>query len=193
MKILLTQKEKLNISKDIKILFQDKIKSSSLYGIIDNKVIISAEIKQLNGEEIEMIFLHELIHYQKLYLILKTLEDIHWFNPFIKIANKFGERVPPITKEKIFHNGIDLEADEGEGIYAVKDGIVIFADYDSKTGNTVKIKHKDGTISTYAYGLDILVSVNEMVQANQSIMLVESTGIATGHIYILKWKIRMLT
>ena len=91
------------------------------------------------------------------------------------------------------NNGIDLEADEGEGIYAVKDGIVIFADYDSKTGNTVKIKHKDGTIYTYAHGLDILVSVNEMVQANQLIMLVESTGIATGHIYILKWKIRMLT
>lgn len=306
-KILQIQKEKQNIKRNIGILIQDKIKSPSLYGIFDTKILILPEVKQLSDDEIEMIILHELIHYQKrhhiIYLVLKTLEDIHWFNPIIKIAgkfiredmeyivdkeilnrnydrvkysktilktvdfeqfnrmdllpgiyenktslerriksmknnqgntkysvilivlsivvistftvvfasekinktfddvkeeilmettefsyplkeyviaNRFGERVHPITGEKKMHNGIDLKAAQGTEIYAIKDGRVVFTNYEKERGNTIRIKHEDGTSSTYAQGLEFLVEAGEQVKAGQSIMTVGSTGMATG-------------
>lgn len=307
-KILQIQMEKQNIKRNIGILIQDKIKSPSLYGIFDTKILILPEVKQLSDDEIEMIILHELIHYQKrhhiIYLALKILEDIHWFNPIIKIAgkfiredmeyivdkeilnknydrvkysktilktvnfeqfnrldllpgiygnktslerriksmkneqgntkysvilivlsiviistftvvfasekinktfddikeenllmettefsyplkeyviaNRFGERVHPITGEKKMHNGIDLKAAQGTEIYAIKDGTVVFTNYEKERGNTIRIKHEDGTSSTYAQGLEFLVEPGEQVKAGQAIMTVGSTGMATG-------------
>ena len=63
---------------------------------------------------------------------------------------------------------------------AVMDGTVTFSEYVSNTGLTVKIEHKDGSTSVYAHGSEILVDVGDEVKAGDKIMLVGSTGMATG-------------
>ena len=50
----------------------------------------------------------------------------------------------------------------------------------SERGNTIRIKHKDGTSSTYAHGLEFLVEPGDEVKAGQAIMKVGATGMATG-------------
>jgi murein DD-endopeptidase MepM/ murein hydrolase activator NlpD len=45
-----------------------------------------------------------------------------------EITSKYGQRLHPVTKEKTFHNGIDLKANTGTEIYAPFDGKVIMID-----------------------------------------------------------------
>ena len=98
----------------------------------------------------------------------------------IKVSELFGKRVHPITGKEILHKGIDLVAEKGDDVMAVMDGTVTFAEYVSDTGLTVKIEHKDGSTSIYAHGSEILVDVGDEVKAGDKIMLVGSTGMATG-------------
>ncbi len=317
--ILSKQKEKLNITNDIKIVIQDNIKTPSLYGITNVSILIPKSILQLEIEELEMIIFHELLHYKKKhnlsFIFLKIIEDIHWFNPIIKFANSliredleclvdlnvikqnynritysktilklidcveysrmktrlipgiynnkkslerrilnmknndgnikhaviiiavmitlisiltisfasesikttsanfecetvdtsenhdvisivkpldeikitntFGERMHPLTKEVIFHRGVDLAAEEGIEIYAIMDGVVVFTNYETERGNTIRIKHKNGYASTYAHGLEFLVKPGDEVKAGQPIMKAGATGMATGpHLHL---------
>lgn len=98
----------------------------------------------------------------------------------IKVSEPFGKRVHPVTGREILHSGIDLVAEKGDDVMAVMDGTVTFAEYVSDTGLTVKIEHKDGSTSAYAHGSEILVDVGDEVKAGDKIMLVGSTGMATG-------------
>ena len=102
-------------------------------------------------------------------LLMETTEFSYPLKEYV-IANRFGERVHPITGEKKMHNEI----------YSIKDWILVFTNYEKERGNTIRIKHEDGTSSIYAQGLEFLVEPGEQVKAGQSIMTVGSTGMATG-------------
>lgn len=302
-------KEEMKISDSITCIVQEKIKTPSLFGIFNTKILLSKEILELPDDELKFIFIHELSHYknnhQSLYIVLNALKNIYWFNPFIYVANKIikqdleyiaDENVlkitnnskdysitilkilalnnkidysfPNICGEKIeverrlkrmkkikidtkwsivlvatiitamslitislatdrenknivsnenieieekqedkvikiiqplknasisckfgkienselvtTHTGIDLVPTTTDEIVAIADGKVIYADYSSGTGNTVKIEHADGSISMYAHGSKILVNVGDEVKAGDTIMIVGSTGMATG-------------
>ena len=316
--ILEKQKEKLNITNNIKIVIQDIIRTPSLYGITNVSILIPKTILEFEATELEMIIFHELLHYKKKhnlsFVILKIIEDIHWFNPSIKFANSliredleclvdlsvinqnfnrtsysktilkiidcveclniktklipriysnkkslerrilnmknsagnikhavaitivmitlisvltisfasesikttnvissdekintvqnsvisiekpleeikvsntFGERIHPITKEKKFHSGVDFVAKEGTEVYSIMDGTIVSTNYETERGNTIRIEHDNGYISTYAHGLEFLVSVGEKVKAGDRIMKVGATGMATGpHLHL---------
>ena len=326
-------KERLNIKKDIKLLIQDRVKTPSLHGIFNVKILITDEIFKMSDNELEYIFIHELNHYKRkhniLYLMLQIIENIYWFNPIIfiagklirqdfefitddlviesgvnpkeyckvilkiaeistvtkaplpsictgkdelerrikqmknkivdtkyafvsiiivlalislvtislasnrvddkiitievendlseteqqeeklmtnmdeeyivkesdvkeevelikplegerRISNTFGKRVHPLTGMELFHEGVDVIANQGEEVLAVADGNVIFAGFDSEKGNYVKIKHDNETTSLYAHGSKLLVKEGDKVFAGDKIMLVGSTGMATG-------------
>lgn len=103
----------------------------------------------------------------------------------IKISRTFGERMHPITKEKIFHSGVDFAAKEGTEVYSVMDGTIVSTNYEVERGNTIRIEHDNGYISTYAHGLEFLVDVGEKVKAGEPIMKVGATGMATGpHLHL---------
>ncbi len=111
-KILVKQKDKLKIKKDIEIVIHKRIKTPSLYGISNVKIFMPEEINYLDNEELEMIITHELIHYKNrhhiIYLLLKLLENMHWFNPVIKVANNFlrGD-LECLVDEKVISNAYD--------------------------------------------------------------------------------------
>lgn len=97
-----------------------------------------------------------------------------------EITARFGEREHAVTGEKILHTGVDVASSETDEIVAIASGKVIYAGYNSSKGNNIKIEHKDGSISSYAHGSKILVSEGEEVVAGETIMIVGSTGMATG-------------
>jgi hypothetical protein len=75
---------------------------------------------------------------------------------------------------------LDFTAPRGAEIYAVADGVVVFADW--KTGGygfTVKIVHDTGLITLYAHCSELSVSDGDTVTQGQVIALVGDSGMTT--------------
>lgn len=96
------------------------------------------------------------------------------------ITSDFGPRIDPIHGAPKEHSGIDIAANQGEEIYAVQDGRVVFAGTKGGYGKTVEIKHKDGSISRYAHAERLHVRVGDRIEAGECIADVGSTGRSTG-------------
>lgn len=85
--------------------------------------------------------------------------------------------------------GIDLNALDGTQVFAVRDGIVTAASYNSSMGNYVILEHDGGYQTTYLYLQDAYVTQGETVTAGQIIGVVGTTGRSTDphlHYEILK-------
>ncbi|OAT79832.1 peptidoglycan DD-metalloendopeptidase family protein [Desulfotomaculum copahuensis] len=78
------------------------------------------------------------------------------------------------------HEGVDIAADEGAPIRAVKAGRVIFAGPRGTYGNAVIIDHGNGLQTLYAHARQVLVQPGQAVNAGDVIALVGSTGRSTG-------------
>lgn len=78
------------------------------------------------------------------------------------------------------HQGIDIAAPMNSPIRAVADGEVISAGPASGFGLWVRIRHDDGTITTYGHNNTNLVRVGERVRAGQQIATVGNRGESSG-------------
>ncbi|KAB8318166.1 peptidoglycan DD-metalloendopeptidase family protein [Tolypothrix campylonemoides VB511288] len=79
------------------------------------------------------------------------------------------------------HKGIDIANSTGTPIYAVADGIVEKAGWNSGGyGNLVDIRHPDGSMTRYGHNSKLLVQAGQQVQQGQTIALMGSTGFSTG-------------
>ena len=78
------------------------------------------------------------------------------------------------------HRGIDIAAPMGAPIFAVADGTVINAGPASGFGLWIRIRHNDGTITTYGHNDVNFVSVGQWVRAGQRIGNVGNRGQSTG-------------
>lgn len=78
------------------------------------------------------------------------------------------------------HNGIDIAADIGTPIYAVKDGTVIDSGPAQGFGNWIRIQHDDGTITTYGHMSTLSARVGDEVRAGDYIAGMGSEGQSTG-------------
>lgn len=97
------------------------------------------------------------------------------------ISSYFGYRVSPITQKYSLHNGIDIPANENTKIYAVYDGIIEKAEYNSVNGNYIVIKHSGSLKTTYNHCNKLLVQKGDRVKKGECIALVGETGYATGN------------
>jgi len=100
------------------------------------------------------------------------------------IAAAIGDHFGPRSNR--FHAGIDLPADTGSPVAAVKAGTVVFAAYDEGGfGNLVVIQHRYGLTTRYAHLSEFAVVEGAQVQRGQTIGLVGSTGRSTGpHLHL---------
>ena len=78
------------------------------------------------------------------------------------------------------HRGIDIANCEGTPIVAVADGTVIDSGPAPGFGLWVRVRHDDGTITTYGHNRDNLVKVGEHVRAGQPIATMGNRGESTG-------------
>ena len=95
-----------------------------------------------------------------------------------------GDRFGPRANR--FHAGIDLPADTGTPVAAVKAGTVVYADYHrGGFGNLVVLRHRYGLTTRYAHLSDLAVAVGEPVGRGEIVGLVGSTGRSSGpHLHL---------
>ncbi|MGI9658865.1 MAG: peptidoglycan DD-metalloendopeptidase family protein, partial [Gaiellaceae bacterium] len=100
------------------------------------------------------------------------------------IAAGIGDHFGP--RGNRFHAGIDLPADAGTPVAAVKAGTVVFAAYDDGGfGNLVVIQHRYGLTTRYAHLSEFAVVEGARVRRGETIGLVGSTGRSTGpHLHL---------
>lgn len=97
-----------------------------------------------------------------------------------RLTDKFGYRSDPFTRRRKFHAGIDIGANYGAKIRAAASGKVIFSEYTSGTGRTVKISHARGITTVYGHASSILVEKGQTVEKGDVIAKVGSSGRSTG-------------
>lgn len=84
-----------------------------------------------------------------------------------------------------FHTGLDFCGGVGTDIYAVADGVVIFAGPLTVRGNATMIDHGWGIYTGYMHQSEILVKVGDKVEAGQLIGRIGATGRVTGpHLHL---------
>lgn len=80
-----------------------------------------------------------------------------------------------------FHGGLDIGAASGTNVYAAQSGTIVWAGYMGTYGNLIKLKHDDGTYSTYyAHLSGYAVTYGQHVNRGQVIGYVGTTGRSTG-------------
>ena len=84
------------------------------------------------------------------------------------------------------HKGIDIDLVTGDSIYAMFDGIVRFARYNTGHGKTVVVRHYNGLETTYAHLSKYAVKENDTVQAGAFLGKGGATGNARGsHLHLV--------
>jgi murein DD-endopeptidase MepM/ murein hydrolase activator NlpD len=105
------------------------------------------------------------------------------------ITSGFGTRADPFGGGHQFHKGIDYEANHGDPVLAVADGVVTYSSARSGYGNTVEIDHGNGYVTRYAHNSRNLAQVGDLVRGGQRIALAGSTGRSTGtHVHLEVWE-----
>ncbi|HYS42637.1 MAG TPA: M23 family metallopeptidase [Geobacteraceae bacterium] len=106
-----------------------------------------------------------------------------------RITSPVGLRHDPIDGVVRDHKGVDIATPEGTPVRPVAAGIVTFSGYRSGYGNTVIVRHDDGTITLYAHNSTNLKHEGEPVDRSSTIAFSGSTGRTTGpHLHFEAWK-----
>jgi len=108
-----------------------------------------------------------------------------------RISSSFGSRIHPITGKRSYHDGVDIAATHGNGVYAYSNGRVVSAGYNGGYGNNIVVDHGNGLKTRYAHLSVISVKAGQKVETGQRIGSVGSTGTSTGshlHFEVIKNK-----
>ena len=107
-----------------------------------------------------------------------------------RISSLYGNRIHPITGRRRFHDGLDIAANHGNGVYAYTDGRVVQAGWNGGYGNCILIDHGNGLKTRYGHLSKISVRAGQRVKTGERIGAVGSTGNSTGphlHFEVIKW------
>ncbi|HWS77083.1 MAG TPA: peptidoglycan DD-metalloendopeptidase family protein [Thermomonas sp.] len=105
------------------------------------------------------------------------------------ITSGFGGRADPFGGGSQFHKGIDFEADVGDPVLAVADGVVSYSGVRSGYGNVVEIDHGNGYVTRYAHNSSLERRVGDLVRSGQQIAKAGSSGRSTGaHVHFEVWQ-----
>ena len=91
-----------------------------------------------------------------------------------------GSRVNPVLDVDEYHNGIDIAADEGQSVYAVKTGTVTDIHTSETYGNVMEFETDDGYTVVYNHLQKIFPEEGERVVQGAVVALAGSTGLVTG-------------
>jgi murein DD-endopeptidase MepM/ murein hydrolase activator NlpD len=101
----------------------------------------------------------------------------------------YGYRTHPISGVKTFHNGIDIAAPTGTGVYSYASGTVISVSQNNTLGKYIAIDHGNGLVTRYLHLSKFNVEKGDKVSTGDRIGSVGNTGYSTGphlHFEVLK-------
>lgn len=96
------------------------------------------------------------------------------------ISSRFGPRIDPFNGRPSHHYGVDIANRFGAPIMSASHGVVTFAGKMPDFGYVVDVEHGYGYRTRYGHMGSIAVKVGDVVDANQLIGRVGSTGHSTG-------------
>jgi murein DD-endopeptidase MepM/ murein hydrolase activator NlpD len=102
---------------------------------------------------------------------------------FSRITSHFsGSRLHPVLKIRRPHYGVDYAASVGTPVYAIGDGRVISAGYQSGNGRFVKVRHNSVYTSIYMHlsGFGKGIQTGKYVMQGELLGYVGSSGLTTG-------------
>jgi len=106
-----------------------------------------------------------------------------------RLTSGYGYRTHPISGVKTFHNGIDIAAATGTGVYAYASGTVISVSQNNTLGKYIAIDHGNGLVTRYLHLSKFNVEKGDKVSTGDRIGSVGNTGYSTGphlHFEVLK-------
>jgi murein DD-endopeptidase MepM/ murein hydrolase activator NlpD len=105
------------------------------------------------------------------------------------ITSGFGGRADPFGGGRQYHKGIDFDANTGDTVLSVADGVVSYSGSRSGYGNVVEVDHGNGYVTRYAHNSRLVVKVGDLVRVGQEIAKAGSTGRSTGaHVHFEVWE-----
>jgi murein DD-endopeptidase MepM/ murein hydrolase activator NlpD len=105
------------------------------------------------------------------------------------ITSGFGRRADPFGGGAAYHKGIDFDANTGDVVMSVADGVVSYSGVRSGYGNVVEVDHGNGYVTRYAHNSRNVVKVGDLVRVGQQIARAGSTGRSTGaHVHFEVWE-----
>jgi murein DD-endopeptidase MepM/ murein hydrolase activator NlpD len=113
----------------------------------------------------------------------QSLDPRAWVGPLevMRVTSGFRmDRMHPILRRVMPHNGIDYAAAYGTPVRATADGSVSYAAVKGGYGNLVEVQHPNGYATRYAHLSRIAVTEHQPVRQGQVIGYVGSTGLSTG-------------
>ncbi len=96
------------------------------------------------------------------------------------VSSPFGLRQDPFSRSVKFHRGLDLAAPEGMKVVPALPGKVIASGYETGYGNYVWIQHSEDLQTRYGHLGEVHVKVGDVVDTENSLGTVGSTGRSTG-------------
>lgn len=96
------------------------------------------------------------------------------------LSSKYGVRTDPFTSQPAVHRGIDIANRFGTPVLSGSRGVVIYAGKVKDYGYMIEIEHGYGYRTRYGHMSGITVNVGDVVNANDVIGRVGSTGRSTG-------------
>ena len=96
-------------------------------------------------------------------------------------GGKFGEGLG-VSRDggKRKHNGLDIQAPMGSPVTAIQPGQVIQVSSDPKSGTFVRVRHADGSTSSYSHLGSVAVKTGDAVGPGVHLGTVGTSGNATG-------------
>ena len=83
------------------------------------------------------------------------------------ITSGYGGRADPFGGGSQFHKGIDFDANTGDPVMTVADGVVSYSGVRSGYGNVVEVDHGNGFVTRYAHNSRNTVQVGDLVRVGQ--------------------------
>jgi murein hydrolase activator len=171
-KILKKINNKITTQKKIKTkLISDEKKLTNLItNLIDKSIENDKRKKIQNKANVDK----KIIPYQKFDGInFKKLKRKLKLPVVGKVIYKFGKKRPTTgTRWK----GIFIKAKEGNEVYAVAKGQIVFSDWLPGYGNIIIINHGKGYMSLYGNNQSLLKQSNEIVKGGEAIAIVGNSG-----------------
>lgn len=96
------------------------------------------------------------------------------------ITSDYGKRNDPFTGIEEKHNGIDIAAASGSGIFAAWPGKITESGFSNIYGNYIVIEHAENFFTKYCHLSKILCKTGDFVKADEKIGEAGSTGRSTG-------------
>lgn len=99
-----------------------------------------------------------------------------WPTDSRKIAAAFGEN----ELNGYFSDHVNIPGEEGDAIYAVTDGEITDAGFDTEIGNYVELTDGEGRVILYGHLKECSVEKGDMAKTGETIGEMGKTGMATG-------------